>query len=309
MRKRHPLLLALLAAPFLGGVLVACGEADEFDLDVIEVADAGFLNPAAVIHDAVADVYLVSNIAGRPGDEDGAGFISRVSPEGEVLDARWIDLEGQDLPLHSPKGMAFQGDTLFVADLQCVRGFERATGERLVRTCVEDATWITDVDVGPEGSIFIVDSGLRPRDADGLETTGTDAVYRLQVVEGRSGTTLARSQDLGNPMGIAVGARGIFVTTAGTGEIFRLTAQGDRTQVYPRSGRHFDGIVFLPDGGFAFSSWSDGAVFRVDGEGRVGRLIEGITEPGGLGYDAERHRLLVAVSGEDRVLFVQLPDA
>jgi hypothetical protein len=298
----------LLVASVLAAGLAACGEAEEFELDVIEVADAGFMTPAAVIHDAVADVYIVSNIAGRPGEEDGQGFLSRVSPDGEVLDLRWIDLAGADLPLHSPKGMALQGDTLFVADLTCVRGFDRVTGERLVRTCVEDATWITDVDVGPEGSIFIVDSGLRPG-VDALEATGTDAVYRLQVVEGRGGSTLARSEELGHPMGIAVGARGIFVTTAGTGEIFRLTATGDRTQVYPRSGRHFDGIVFLPDGGFAYSSWSDSAIFRVGGDGRITRLLEGITEPGGLGYDAGRNRLLIAVSGEDRILLAQLPDA
>jgi hypothetical protein len=273
----------------------------------MEIEGAGFRNPAAIVVDTVADVYLVSNTDGHPADRDGEGFISRVSPDGAVISLRWIDLQGTENPLHSPKGMAIRGDSLFVADLNCIRIFLRTTGTSLARTCIEDATYLTDVDVGPEGSVFVTQSGLTAGPGGLVPSGGDDAVYRLAVQEGRRGSTLAQAGDLGRPNGIAVGRRGIFVTTSQSGEIFRLTPEGQRTNLFPRSGRHLDGIVFLSDGGFAFSSWTDSAVFMVDPEGRVIRLMDALPSPGGLGYDPVRNRILVPLALEDRLVFLDLP--
>ena len=58
---------------------------------VIEVAEVGFATPESVLHDTVADVYLVSNISGAPVAKDDDGFISRLSPEGQVEQLKWID--------------------------------------------------------------------------------------------------------------------------------------------------------------------------------------------------------------------------
>jgi hypothetical protein len=292
----------LLALSACGG-----GDASAPDVGVLEIEGAGFLNPAAIVVDTVADVYLVSNMEGRPADRDGAGFISMISPDGAVISLRWIDLQGTENPLHSPKGMAIRGDSLFVADLNCIRIFLRTSGTSLARTCIEDATYLTDVDVGPEGSIFVTQSGLTAGPEGLVSSGGDDAVYRLAVEEGRRGSTLAQAADLGRPNGIAVGRRGIFVTTSHSGEIFRLTPEGQRTNLFPRSGRHLDGIVFLSDGGFAFSSWTDSAVFMVDPEGRVIRLMDALPSPGGLGYDPARNRVLVPLAQEDRLVFLDLP--
>lgn len=276
------------------------------DLDITEIADAGFMGPAAVLADTVGDVYLVSNINGTPGDLDWNGFISRVSPDGEVLSLRWIDLSGTDRALSSPKGMAIRGDSLFVADLDCIRIFDRESGADLGFTCLDDVGSITDVDVGPEGSIFITDSGYEIEDGEPVPT-GSDAVYRLVLTEGQRGATLARGEDLGRPNGIAVGRRGIFVTTSESGEIYRLTPQGERTTIFPVSDRHLDGIVFMPDGGFAFSSWTDEAIFLVLGDGTIVRLLEEVPQPGGLTFDPRRNRLVVPLFGEGRILFLNLP--
>lgn len=290
-------------------LLLACGTdagSGDIDVTVLEIADAGFENPSAIIADTVADVYLVSNRHGDLGERDGQGFISRLSPDGEVLDLFWIHLPGAEMALHSPKGMAIRGDSLFVADLDCVRIYHRETGAPQARICLDGDPYLSDVDVGPEGSVFVTSSGLR-RGATDLEPTGDDAVYRMVLTAGSRSSTLAMDPELGNPSGIAVGRRGIFVTTSGTGEIFRLTPTGEKTTVIPRSGRHLDGIVFLPDGGFAFSSWSDSAVHMVSAEGRLIRVRDAIPEPGGIGYDPARHRLLVPVVGENRILFMDLP--
>lgn len=299
---------------FASLALVACEGDDDgptqgaIELDVQEIADAGFENPAAVIVDTVADVYLVSNVNGTVGDRDGNGFISMLSPEGDVLNPRWIDLSGSDRALDSPQGMAIRGDSLFVADMDCIRFFDREQGTDLGFTCLDDVTQITDIDVGAEGSIFIVDSGLELGD-DGMPTpTGTDAVYRIVLSGEQRGSTLARDDELGHPEGIAVGTRGIFVTTSGTGEIFRLTPGGDKTSIFPPSDRHLDGLAFLSDGGFAFTSWSEETVFLVTGQGQVVPLMEGVPQAGGLAFDAGRNRLVVPLFGDGRILFLDMPD-
>src|SRR5690606_13935597 len=154
--------------------------------------------------------------------------------------------------------MAIRGDSLFVADIDCVRIFHRETGEAVERICMEGtATFLNDLAVGPGGSIYVTDSGLGPS----FEPTGTEAVYRLVLGAGGVPPPGAPGADLGGPNGAAVGSRGIFVGTFGSGEILSYSAPGvEPMRVHPRSNRQIDGIVFLNDGGFAFTSWGDSAV-------------------------------------------------
>src|SRR5262245_10177215 len=51
----------------------------------------GFQTPESVLYDADNDVYLVSNINGKPLDADDNGFISKVSPDGKITELKWID--------------------------------------------------------------------------------------------------------------------------------------------------------------------------------------------------------------------------
>jgi sugar lactone lactonase YvrE len=250
-RKWMPLVVTVVVA--------ACGGGDDgsgaTSANDMRIADVGFMTPESVLMDTAADVYLVSNINGGPTDEDDNGFISRVNPDGTVENLRWIDGAAGLFPLHAPKGMAISGDTLFVADITCIRMFNRTTGEFFSDLCLEGTSFLNDVAIGPEGSIFVTDTGVRAG-AAGLEPAGTDAIYRLPRGEGQRGATLARDAELGGPNGIAIGPRGIFVVTFGSGEVLRFTAGGEKSVLLPASSRQYDGIVFLNDGSFAFSATS-----------------------------------------------------
>src|SRR5690606_39782427 len=79
------------------------------------IASGGLDTPESVVHDEAADVYLVSNIAGGPSDKDNNAFISRVSPAGEVVEARWIAAGQNGATLHAPTGPPPQGDTPILA--------------------------------------------------------------------------------------------------------------------------------------------------------------------------------------------------
>lgn len=47
----------------------------------------GFNAPESVVHDAERGELYVSNVAGAPDEKNRAGFVSRVSPDGEMLEA------------------------------------------------------------------------------------------------------------------------------------------------------------------------------------------------------------------------------
>lgn len=269
------------------------------------VADVGFMTPESVLMDTVADVYLVSNINGGPTDEDDNGFISRVTPDGTVENLRWIDGAAGLFPLHAPKGMAISGDTLFVADITCIRMFNRTSGEFLSDLCLEGTSFLNDVAIGPEGSIFVTDTGVRAG-AAGLEAAGTDAIYRLPREEGRQGATLARDAELGGPNGIAIGPRGIFVVTFGSGEVLRFTAGGEKSVLLPASSRQYDGIIFLNDGSFMFSAWGDSSIYMVGSTGSVQRAIQNVEAPADIGYDPRRNRVLIPLFNQNAVVIHEL---
>src|SRR5260221_13465632 len=167
----------------------------------IVLRGVGLAAPEAVLHDAIADHYLVSNVNGSPLAADDNGFISLVSPEGTIVALRWIDGASDSVTLNAPKGLAVVGDYLYVADLGTIRRFDRETGAPRGGAVIPGATSLTGVVAGEDGSVYFTDSGLRlgPR---GVEHSGTDAVYRFEP-EGRL-DTLARGEALGGPTGLAV---------------------------------------------------------------------------------------------------------
>ena len=293
-----PLFLVLLTG--CGGT----GEEGETTIAAVDVSYVGLQGPRAIIHDAEADVYLVSNIAGGPLEEDEAGFVSRISPEGEVLDLQWIPGANETALLDAPKGMAIHGDTLFITDIRCVRIADRESGEIFETRCLDNVTSLSGIDAAPDGSLFLTDSGFQLVDGQVAESS-TDALYRVTFREQQRGATLALGPDLNHPTGVAVGSRGIFVTTAG-GDLLRFTPEGQRTSLISTAGQSFEGVVFLADGGFAYSSSADGTVYHVDGTGSVSALLTGVGSPGDLGYDAGRNRVLVPLQAENRLLFVDL---
>ncbi|HSN57605.1 MAG TPA: hypothetical protein VLT32_23245, partial [Candidatus Sulfomarinibacteraceae bacterium] len=65
----------------------------------IRTDGVGFATPESVLHEPVSDVYLVSNINGSPTGVDGNGFISRLAPDGAVLELKWIDGEAEGVTL------------------------------------------------------------------------------------------------------------------------------------------------------------------------------------------------------------------
>jgi hypothetical protein len=268
----------------------------------IRLAGVGFATPESVLHDTASDLYLVSNVNGSPLDKDDNGFIARVSPEGRVTELKWIDAVSEDVTLNAPKGMAIVGDTLYVADIDTVRLFDRTTGAPKGEVPVAGATFLNDVTPAPGGGVYFTDSGLKAA-ASGLEPSGSAAVYHL-AADG-SVKALLRGPDLEAPNGIAVDGERVLVVTFGGRELCAIEG-GVRHVLATLPAGSLDGLVKLPDGRWAISSWESKAVYAGPLEGPFALLLTGVPGPADIGVDAKRDRLLVPEFLDDEVLIQPL---
>jgi DNA-binding beta-propeller fold protein YncE len=264
----------------------------------VRVSGVGFATPESVLHDAAADVYLVSNINGSPLEKDDNGFVSRVSPDGAVLDLKWIDGAREGVTLSAPKGMAIAGDTLYVTDIDTLRLFDRATGAPKGEIAIEGATFLNDLAFAPAGGVYLTDSGLKAG-ASGFEPSGSAAVYHVHA-DGKV-EPLLKDASLPGPNGVAFDGERVLVVTFGANELF--TIEGGAKKVLaslPKGG--LDGLARLPDGRWAVSSWEGQAVYAGPASGPFTEMAGGLPAPADIGIDAGRGRLLVPKFTENEVL-------
>ena len=248
---------------------------------------SGFQTPESVLYDPTADVYLVSNINGNPTGTDDNGFISRVTPAGQVQTLKWIDGASASVTLNAPKGMAIAGDTLYVADITVVRMFDRTTGQPKGSVNVPGATFLNDVAAGPDGTVYVTDSGLNPD----FSPNGTDAVYRIK--DGAL-STVAKNRNLKNPNGITMLPNGrLFVVTfTQDGVTYELTTAGAQSQVRNLPKGQLDGVEAVAGQVLFVSSWAASAVYRVTGA-NAEVLVANVQSPADIGYDRKRDRVLI----------------
>ena len=87
----------------------------------------GLSQPEALSFDPAQSVYFVSNINGSPAVKDGNGFISRITADGVMDSLHFIQGGRNGVQLDAPMGSRVQGDTLWVLDVDKLRGFNTHT--------------------------------------------------------------------------------------------------------------------------------------------------------------------------------------
>jgi hypothetical protein len=261
--------------------------------------DVGLATPESVLHDSVSDVYLVSNINGQPLDIDGNGFVSKLSPDGKVENLKWIEGGKNKVTLNAPKGLAFLGDVLYVADVDTVRLFDRKTGAPQGEVKIAGATFLNDVVATSDGRILVSDTGMKAG-AKGLEPSGTDAVY--QIDKAKKVTPIAKGKELANPNGLLAVGDKIWVSSFGSvGELYALDAKGKKTDAQKISKGSLDGIVGLQGGELLVASWDASAIYRGKPGGDFSALVEDVKSPADIGYDNKRARILVPLFEKSEV--------
>lgn len=264
----------------------------------------GFSTPESARYDEATDVWFVSNINGQPLARDGNGYISRLTADGAVDSAHFIMGGRGGVTLNAPKGMAIVGDTLFVADIDAVRAFNKSTGApiRSWDLARQGAVFLNDVVASPAGDVYITDTQVKFNADGSMSHSGTDRVFMV-ARDRKSARVLVQSDELGRPNGIAWDVKNnrLLVAGFGAGVIHVVDPTGKAAPVPVARGKgQFDGLEVLPDGRIFVTSWADSSVSVIAGDSLV-RVIGGVEAPADIGFDPKRMLLAIPMFNANRV--------
>ena len=262
---------------------------------------APFDAPESARYDADMDVFFVSNVNGAPTAKDGNGYISTIAGDGTVKAQKLIPGSTEGVTLHAPKGMVIVGDTLWVTDIDVVRGFDKRTGASLVTVSFGDwkPEFLNDITVGPDGALYVTDMGRRYDAAGQLLPPGPSRIFR--VFKGAVSVAL-ESERLAQPNGITWDrTRGRFIIAPSRSDTLLAWRPGSPSLEPLGVGPgQYDGVEVLPDGRILVTSWAQSAVLILQGN-QLAKLIGDLTSPADIGLDSQRGILAVPLLRENRV--------
>lgn len=230
------------------GLLVSCGNDHRVGttptaLVEIQWVLEGFDSPECVLPTGDGKTLYVSNVGGDGRAQDGNGFISIITQNGQVVEKSWVS------GLNAPKGMAIDGQFLFVSDIDHLVKIDIATKEIVERLPVEGAAFLNDVAVTDEG-VLVSDSGKA-------------RIY--SVNDGVVSVWLADEQ-LGGVNGLTAQADRLLITTMEKGELLSFDWSTRELSVIADEMKNADGIEQHSDGFYVVSSWP-GKLYRISEEG------------------------------------------
>jgi sugar lactone lactonase YvrE len=258
----------------------------------------GFVAPEAVRYDPDQDVYFVGNWGpGAASATDNNGYISRMKPDGQIENLKCIAGGTNHVVLHAPRGMYIVGDTLWVADADAVRGFNRRTGDKVANVDFSgfDRGFLNDVAADATGTVYVTD-------------TGRNKLYKVQ---GQGGPTVVVADSvLGAPNGItwdAANNRFIIVPFGGYKGI-RAWVPGTTTltDAGMSTGSKYDGVEVLSGGRVLVASQADTSLHLFSGTSGHA-IIHTLGPPADIAVDTKRNRVAVPVVAMNHVEIYELP--
>lgn len=272
-----------------------------------KVGETGNLQgPESARFDRDLDVWFVSNVNGNPSGKDNNGYISRLRPDGTPYNLKFIEGGKKGVTLNAPKGLAIKGDTLWVADIDAARAFDKRTGAPIASVEARGrAKFLNGAAVGPEGAIYMTDTGVIFGPKGEMSHPGPDQVLRIT----RAGATTAiSSAKLEAPNGIAWDQRNkrfVIVSFGGKGIYGWKPGDKDVQSIGTGPGQQ-DGVVVLPDGRVLISSWADSSLFVLE-DGQTKKVATGIPSPADIDFSEKDSRVAVPQLLVHKVQFWELP--
>lgn len=211
------------------------------------------ITPESVVFDPDYNMYYVSNYnynRDRP-----AGFISRLSEDGKIMDHEWIKA------LFAPTGICIHDHKLYITVRNGVVIIDTKKGEYTGQYDIAGTDFLNDITVDSLGRIYISDSSGDPGKPDiyilenkevkpwfqSESVSNTNGIYAYQgkLLIGNNGEGLFQAIDLedksitticslgaGTIDGIRIDNQGNYLVSHWEGKIFRITPRGQITEIF-----------------------------------------------------------------------------
>ncbi|RNC87266.1 MAG: GTP-binding protein [Winogradskyella sp.] len=252
----------------------------------------GLEAPESIVYDSNSDVYYVSNVSGQPAEKNGKGFISIVNSSGELKTKQWIT------GFNAPKGLGLYYNHLFIADIDQVVVVDVIKGEIIKRFNAEGATFLNDIDISSDGSVYVSD------------TFGGNAIYKIKD---DTITLWLKSEDLNFPNGLEIVNNKLYVSSWGVvtnpetfgtevpGKLIEVDINTKEIKTLTKSIGNLDGLVAV-NNGFIVSDWIDGSLLSIDKSGNSSKIKDLDAGSADFYYNLTERIILIPIMLENKLL-------
>lgn len=317
MGRRIGLLLFLCAATF------ACADDQPIETPAEVFRVTGLSRPESFIADPHGDSYFISNVSGEPMNKDGDGFITRLKGDGTVDALRWAPAPQPMPTLHAPTGLAIYVPATEDQRAPITRYLVIADIDRLVLVEVNGAQPAQTIDFSGLGAEFLNDVTI-DQNTGRIFVTDMMAKCIFTVLPRYAGDKEPAKPEkwleLGeiNPNGLVLQGTGaaqqVTFVSWGPGELRQIpvTAKALPAAVAwpapaPENLENLDGVFVAPDQTTYFSSYSGGTIHAYEPGKALRVVVQGLTTPADIGFDAKRGLLLVPLMEADEAVAFKLP--
>lgn len=263
---------------FLGILSVFCfaGAASAFML-------SNFNGPESIVVDPADGSYYVSNVNGDLAAKDGNGYISKINPAGSVVIQKFIGAKGTELD--APKGLVLVGKTIYVTDINAVKGFNKRNGKAtaLVDLSRFGVKFLNDITADTNGVLYVSD-------------TMTNQIIKIDPRKKFEASVFVAGPELGAPNGLFFNPKNkhLMVVTWESGRLLEIDRFGS-IHALKRGLKNLDGIDIDGQGNLFVSNFEKGEIYQIAnyGRGMLTTYLTGLTTPADIAYDRVKDELLI----------------
>ncbi|WP_394986145.1 ATP-binding protein [uncultured Helicobacter sp.] len=223
----------------------------------------GFSHPESVFVNK-NEVY-VSNIGEKldPMAKDNDGFISKLDKSGKVVELKWLT------NLNAPKGMNVIGNTLYVVDIDTLKGFDIKSKKEVLNIPVSGAVFLNDIVVLDKNTILVSD-------------TGTGIIHKFDLAKKKYETFTKLDSAYAGPNGLLLDTKKKALIVVGydpagkqKGSVVSIDLKSKKATKITEPLGALDGVVMAKNGDLLVSDWGEkmqGVIYRVDSKGGVSKI-------------------------------------
>jgi hypothetical protein len=205
----------------------------------------GFNSPEGVVA-APGEGYFISNVAGDGSEKDGAGWISKLSWDGEMIEKEFAT------GMNAPKGMLIERGVLYVADIDSVHRFD-PSGTLLNTIEIDGAESLNDM-TSWKSRLLVSDS----------------SGGRIWQINDDGASVWLEGERLAGVNGLVSDGDRLLVATMESGSLYEVNEAGELNEIATGM-KNADGIGRI-DNGYLVSSWP-GQIWFVNEDGETQEVL------------------------------------